>query len=219
MTEAGPAGAPFPEGTLGAEGLACVRSERVVFLDLSFTVRSGEALVLRGPNGSGKSSLLRLIAGLLPAADGTLTWNGTSVRADRDAHRARLDYVGHVDAVKAALSVRENLEFWAALAGKTGAETAALKRFGLIELADLPARFLSAGQQRRLNLARLGASGAALWLLDEPAVSLDQPSVLALHDLIQAHRTRGGISVIASHGDIEVEGARILHLGPQGTAP
>jgi heme exporter protein A len=198
---------------LKAEGLACVRGERIVFRGLDFSLSAGEAMLLVGPNGVGKSSLLRLIAGLIPIAEGRLAWDGAPVADDPDAHRARLAYVGHLDALKPAMTLAENLGFWARLAGAEGAVETALARFDLADLADLPARFLSAGQRRRLGLARLALDTRPLWLLDEPSVSLDVASVSRLAALVAEHRARGGMVLAASHVDLGIDGASVLDLG------
>ena len=158
-----------------ATGLAAFRGERLVFRDLDFTVAAGGALLLTGPNGSGKSTLLRLLAGLLRPAAGTLTWDGADALADLSAHARRVAYLGHQDAVKPALTAVENLRFAARLSG--GAAGTALAAVGLQDLADLPTRMLSAGQRRRLALARLALSQSPLWLLDEPTIGLDTASV------------------------------------------
>lgn len=198
------------EGT----SLDCVRSTRTVFRALAFSVSSGGALVLVGPNGSGKSSLLRVMAGLLPQAAGTLSWNGANLAEDPDAHRARLRYLGHLDAVKPALTVTENLAFWAGLLGAEGeAVVPALDALGIGHLADLPARFLSAGQKRRLNLARLALRPAALWLLDEPATALDAETTDRLRNLIQKHRDGGGMAVVSTHSDLGLSGSDVLDVG------
>src|SRR5690348_16180992 len=155
--------------------LACWRGERLVFRGLSFALGPGGALVLVGPNGSGKSSLLRMMAGLLPPLSGTLAWDDRPVATDREAHRARLGYLGHLDAIKPGLTVREHLAWHAAL-GEVPHESAhldaALSALGIAALADSPGRQLSAGQRRRVALARLALRPAALWLLDEPTVGL-----------------------------------------------
>jgi len=195
--------------------LLCVRGERNVFARIGFALDDGQALVLRGSNGSGKSSLLRLMAGLLPPVKGTIDWDGAPIAGDPGAHNRRLHYVGHLDAVKPALSVSENLSFWGALCrGQTKSEAVhrALLRFGLAPLADIPARMLSAGQKRRLALSRLIASPAALWLLDEPTIGLDADSVAVLRDVIQEHLNEGGLAVIATHGDLAIAGAIDLDL-------
>lgn len=199
--------------TLSAESLACVRGERLVFRGLSFRLPPGGALMLVGPNGSGKSSLLRLVAGLLPTAGGRLLWDGRPVGEDPDAHRARLAYVGHLDAVKPVFSVRDSLAFWARLGG-VGARAVdeALETFGLAELADVPGRFLSAGQKRRVNLARLALGNASLWLLDEPTTALDRAATAALVDLVARHRSRGGMVMAATHVDIGIADAEALNM-------
>jgi heme exporter protein A len=180
-------------------GLGSYRGQRMVFRGLDFALGGCDLLHLVGPNGSGKSTLLRVMAGLLPVIEGQISWDGAPLAQDRDGHRARLLYLGHADAIKGALSVSENLAFWCDMAGG-GDASAGLERFNLAPLADLPARFLSAGQRRRLNLARLGAIPAALWLLDEPAASLDTASEDMLEAEITRHRAAGGVVVMASHG-------------------
>jgi heme exporter protein A len=198
---------------LEAQDLVCVRGERTVFTGLGFTLDAGEALVLSGPNGSGKSSLLRLIAGLLHPAEGRLIWDGSPVVDDLELHRARLCYVGHQDPVKAVLTVRENLLFWAGLAGRADdAAEAALARLGLATLANVPGRFLSAGQRRRLNLARLLIGRVPLWLLDEPTIALDKAAVATLENMIATHCSDGGLSLIATHAPLGEPAARTLEL-------
>lgn len=194
-------------------GVACIRGERRVFAGLSFAVPAGGALLLSGPNGSGKSSLLRLMAGLLRPADGALTWAGAPIAADAEAHRARLRYVGHLNAVKPVLSATENIAFWARLAGAGTADVSrALAAFALGPLAEVPGRLLSSGQRRRVALARLVAAPGELWLLDEPSVGLDAPSQAALAAAIAAHRGRGGRVVAATHTPLDMPGARTLDL-------
>lgn len=196
--------------------LSCVRGGRVVFSRLGFIVHAGEALVLVGPNGSGKSSLLRLMAGLTPAAGGSLLWDGETVRADPAAHRRRLHYVGHLDAIKPALDAVETLRFAAGLRDARGdtqaAVAGALATMGIARLADVPTRYFSAGQRRRLALARLFASPAPLWLLDEPRTALDADAVARLDDAIAAHRSSGGRVVAAMHGGPYPPAARILDI-------
>lgn len=199
--------------TLSAESLACVRGERLVFRGLNFRLAPGGALLLVGPNGCGKSSLLRLVAGLLPSAGGRLLWDGQPVAEDPDAHRARLAYVGHLDAVKPVFSVRDSLDFWARMCGgDSGAVDAALGSFGLADLADVPGRFLSAGQKRRVNLARLALGNAALWLLDEPTTALDRGATAALVALVARHRGRGGMVMAATHVDIGIADSETLDM-------
>lgn len=193
------------------ESLTCIRGERLVFANLSFALGAGEALVLRGPNGSGKSSLLRILAGLGQPAAGTLLWGGAPVRHDPGAHRGRVRYLGHRNALKAALTARENLEFAAALYGG-GMVDAALDRLRLTALAAVPAQFLSSGEQRRLALARLVAAPARLWLLDEPTVGLDDDSLGVLIDMITVHRRDGGLVVLATHGPLGLMETGTLHM-------
>ena len=194
---------------LEAQALAAFRGERLVLRDLSFAVDAGEALLLLGPNGSGKSTLLRLLAGLKRPDAGVMLWNGADALADLTVHAGRVAYLGHLDAIKAGLTVAENLAF--AAAGRP--VTPALADLGLDALAELPARMLSAGQRRRLALARLALSPATLWLLDEPTLGLDTASLARLGALLARHRAAGGMVIAATHLDLPLPGARALVLG------
>ncbi len=196
---------------LQAAGLAAFRGERLVFRDLDFVVAAGGALLLTGPNGSGKTTLLRLLAGLLRPAAGTLLWDGADALADLSVHARRVAYVGHQDAVKPMLTAAENLRFAARLSG--GAVDAALAAVGLEELADLPGRMLSAGQRRRLTLARLALSRAPLWLLDEPTLGLDARSVERFGAMLEGHRGKGGIAIAATHLPLPLSDAAEFVLG------
>ena len=203
----------IPSTGFSGRGLACRRGGRLVFEGLDFALDPGGALLLTGPNGSGKSSLLRVMAGLTPPVAGGLAWNGESLHEDPAAHRARLHFVGHLDALKPVLTAGESLAFWAAMrGGDHGAVQRALARFHLEALADLPCRFLSAGQRRRLTLARLVASSAPLWLLDEPSTGLDEASTADLLAAIAEHRRGGGMIVAATHLDLPLERAALLAL-------
>jgi len=190
-----------------ARNVACRRGERLLFDLLNFSVTSGEALVLGGANGSGKSSLLRVAAGLIRPAAGEFFWNGCVMRPHAEQHRRRLIYLGHADALKANLTLRENLRFWADLAGLSDGQAVsavaqALEEDHLRSFADLPARFLSAGQRRRLALSRLRLqppSAAPLWLLDEPTNALDGDAKRRLLDLLRQHLAVGGLIILATH--------------------
>ena len=196
---------------LQAAGLAAFRGERLVFRDVGFELARGGALLLTGPNGSGKSTLLRLLAGLLRPAAGTLLWNGADALADVAEHASRIAYVGHQDAVKPGLTAAENLRFAARLTGLVVRD--ALAAVGLEQLAELPARVLSAGQRRRLALARLALTRAPLWLLDEPTLGLDAASVTRFGGMLQAHRAGGGMVVAATHLPLPLADAAELSLG------
>ena len=194
------------------QGLACRRGERLIFRGLDFALAPGSALILTGPNGSGKSSLLRLMAGLTPPAEGVLAWDAIALREEPAAHRARLHFIGHSDALKPVLSARETLAFWAKMRGASAEALPALAHFGLAAAADLPCRYLSAGQRRRLALARLVATPAELWLLDEPLTSLDAEAATQLLEAIAAHRRNGGRVALSTHIPLELGAAARLSL-------
>lgn len=194
---------------LTATNLTCERGGRIVFRDLSFTLADGELLLLSGPNGSGKSSLIRLIAGLGEAQSGTLALTGGEPGLDI-AQQAHL--IAHQEAVKSALSVRENLIFWRDFLGG-GAVDEALEAFGLTRLSAYPAGLLSAGQKRRLALARLALTPRRLWLLDEPTVGLDAASLERLLAVMAAQLARGGMIIAATHVPLGREPDRRLDLG------
>ncbi|MBI1244919.1 MAG: heme ABC exporter ATP-binding protein CcmA [Alphaproteobacteria bacterium] len=203
-----------PTAGLKGRALACRRGGRTVFQALDLRATPGDLLVLRGANGAGKSSLLRVLAGLLAPAAGTLDWDGEAIGEDPAAHRARLAFIAHTDALKPTLTLAEHLHFHAALRGASGTNVAAaLDAFGLAALADTPARFLSQGQRRRAALARLLAAPAPLWLLDEPTNGLDAPSVDALARAVARHRAAGGVVVAATHLEFAGASARTLTLG------
>ena len=191
--------------------LSAERGGRRVFEAVSFVVVAGGALVVTGPNGAGKSTLLRALAGHVRPAGGTIVVEGGDGErtVGEQAH-----HVGHADALKPALTVQENLAFWAAFtAGRPGSIDAALEAFDLGDLARLPARVLSAGQRRRLALARLLASWRPVWLLDEPTTAIDAASERALGRVIAAHRAEGGLVVAATHAPLGLAEAASLRLG------
>lgn len=198
---------------LEARDLTCLRGGRIVFAALDLALAPGGAVLVIGPNGSGKSTLLRVLAGLLPPLAGAVSWRGRPVAADPEGFRAETRYLGHLDAVKPQLTAEENLAFWTRLYGAgTGRVATALATFGLDALADLPARMLSAGQRRRLGLARLIAAPAPLWLLDEPTVALDRSGVAAVERAIAAHRADGGVAVVSTNAPLTLPNAGELDV-------
>jgi heme exporter protein A len=202
---------------LRGENLACERGGRAVFAGLNFSLRGGEALAVTGRNGAGKSSLLRMIAGLLRIAGGRLALTGGAADA---ALAEQAHYLGHLDAVKPSLSVGENLRFWSVyLTGQNAPVEPALQAVDLAALTDLPAAYLSAGQRRRLSIARLVAVPRPIWLLDEPTSALDAPSQARLAELMRGHLSGGGMIVAATHGPIGLEAPRELQLGAQSPGP
>ncbi|WP_426612656.1 heme ABC exporter ATP-binding protein CcmA [Bradyrhizobium sp. McL0616] len=195
---------------LSGRGVTCVRGGREVFAGLDFAAISGEAVAVVGRNGSGKTSLLRLIAGLLIPADGTIALDGgdAELTLPEQCH-----YLGHRDALKPALSVAENLSFWADFLGGARFDAAeSLTAVGLDHAADLPAAFLSAGQRRRLSLARLLTVRRPVWLLDEPTTALDAAGQDMFGGLMRDHLASGGLIIAATHAPLGIE-ARELRIG------
>jgi heme exporter protein A len=194
-----------------ASDLACVRGGRQVFSHLDFAVAAGEALLVVGPNGAGKSSLLRVLAGLVHPTAGEITLEGgdPELTIGEQAH-----YLGHQDALKPSLTVAENLAFWAKMLGGAGVEVeAALGSVGLSGIAGLPAGYLSAGQRRRLSIARLLAVRRSVWLLDEPTSALDVSGQAMLATVMARHLAGSGLILAATHGPVGLEGATELRLG------
>ena len=204
--------------SLEVQALTCMRNERALCRELSFQLSGGEMLQVEGPNGSGKTTLLRSLAGLRLPAEGRVLWNGVDTLEDRLAFNASLFYLGHAVGVKAELNALENLR----AAGMFGIHYPdevledALFEVGLGGFEDIPARYLSAGQQRRVALARLLLSEAPLWILDEPFTAIDRQGVAAIEHLLARHAEQGGLVILTSHHPIDLAGGRLrrLSLGP-----
>jgi heme exporter protein A len=196
---------------LVGRGLECRRGGRVVFRDLSFALGAGAALIVTGPNGSGKSSLLKILAGLIKPSAGALLHDDHPVAEDRAAYLKAICYLGHADALKLVLTVRENLAFWNRT-GDAARPMLALDSLGMAAFADLPARLLSAGQRRRLALARVLVSAAPIWILDEPTVGLDEAARRALSEVLAAHLAEGGSLVLSTHQAVDLPAAERLDL-------
>lgn len=200
-----------------ADNLVVTRGERRVLDGVSFAVAGGEALVLTGANGAGKTTLIRVIAGFLEPGGGELKLMGGDAEISIGQ---RCHYIGHSNGLKSNLTVEENLGFWARYLGGDGSTSGgervemALDRFGLIDLHDIPAGYLSAGQKRRLGLARLLVAERPIWLLDEPSVSLDAGSVAVLAAVVNQHLGAGGIAVAATHVALDLKSQRELRLAP-----
>ena len=187
---------------LSVSGLAVARGGVCVLVGVTFTLEPGAALILRGPNGVGKTTLLRTLAGLQPPLAGTVVCGADAIA-----------YAGHADGVKPTLTVTENLQFWAQVFGGGGIG-AALAAFDLEGLADRAAQNLSAGQKRRLGLARMMVTGRPVWMFDEPTVSLDEASVGLFAAAVRAHLAAGGAAIMATHIDLGLTEARVLALSP-----
>jgi heme exporter protein A len=209
-----PAQGPAPESLLAASGLSCLRGDRLLFRDLSLRVDAGQALQVRGPNGCGKTTLLRILCGLTLPEDGTIRWRGRALASHDPDYLRELRYIGHSDGVKLALTPRENLAI--AMALGSGADPAALEaaltRLALAPFMDVPCRALSAGQRRRVGLARLTLGGACLWLLDEPFTALDTTGIDTVRALIEAHLDGGGCAVLTSHQPINLDARRSVSI-------
>ena len=201
---------------LMAEAVSVMRGDRMVVTHLSFGVEAGEALVLVGPNGAGKTTLIRCIAGLLKPSAGQIRLEGAQPERTlgEECH-----YVGHLNGVKASLTVEENATFWSRyLGGASEQIEPALATFGLVTARNLPAGYLSAGQRRRLALARLLLAARPVWLLDEPAVSLDRAAQQTLTTVVDAHLATGGLVVAATHAPLGFARSRELQLGAAALA-
>ncbi|MFW3614696.1 cytochrome c biogenesis heme-transporting ATPase CcmA [Billgrantia antri] len=206
---------------LQARNLACERDDRWLFRGLDLDIRAGEIVRVEGPNGSGKTTLLKILSGQLADYEGELFWNEQPMRKSRDAFLANLLYLGHAPGVKAALTPLENLAWYQALAGHAPSEKArmsALEELGLVGFEDVPAAQLSAGQQRRVALARLSLTPRPLWVLDEPFTAIDRDGVAALERRLVEHARRGGCVLVTTHHELTpCAELRRIRLGGGGT--
>lgn len=201
--------------TLEARAITCVRGERELFSGLDLQVLPGQCLHIRGENGVGKTSLLRLLTGLASPEAGEVLWNGHSIKKDVSGYHSQLLFLGHRDALKEDLSALENLRMYAAIDGAALSEQDAfnsLWRFGLKGREDLPVNCLSAGQKKRVLMARMVTRRAQVWILDEPFNALDSHAVLELQGLIAEHLESGGLAVLTSHQPLAIPGLRVLDL-------
>lgn len=190
---------------LSADDLTLFRGERCLFQGLAFALNPGELLLLEGPNGSGKTSLMRAIAGLLELETGTVLWDGKATRNHRQQFHNALVWMAHRVGLKADLTLVENLAFEASLRPQSNCDTESVyARLGIGRLKALPLRSLSAGQQRRVALARMLLADARLWLMDEPFTNLDRDGRALVIELVQEHLSSGGMCIMAAHQDVEI---------------
>ena len=210
--------APPADRALRVERLCCVRGDRELFRDLDFAMAAGDLVHLKGRNGSGKTTLLRALAGLLMPESGTILWHGESIRRLREDYTRHLLFIGHLNGIKGDLTAVENLRIAATLDGYPLDEPSAWRILGEIGLRgheDLPTKYLSQGQKRRVSLARLFANSAALWILDEPFSALDVAAVDLLQDSISRHIAGGGMAVVTTHQAVGLidDQTRVIELG------
>jgi len=194
---------------LSVENLACIRGGRLLFRDLSFSVSQGEVLSIEGPNGVGKTSLLRMIAGFLPAAAGSIVLHAQGPISEPEERGKQIGWLGHQDGAKPQLTAAEVLNFFASLHGLACDVTRFLALAGLERCSELPCQYLSAGQRRRLALARLAMTGRPLWLLDEPLAALDSSGKAFATGLITSHCASGGIVLAATHEPLDIPSQRL----------
>jgi heme exporter protein A len=205
---------PVADALLASDQLEIRRGSRALIRDLSFGLEAGGMALIVGPNGAGKTSLLRVLAGLSPAARGSVAWRGTAVDRLMPEERAEITYRGHLDGLKKDLTVNENLDFYRVLAAERPRSDGLLDRLRLADVADRPIRFLSAGQRRRTALATLKVRNAKLWILDEPMTNLDREGRDLVADWIGTHLEEGGLAIIATHQPDELakRGALMVEL-------
>lgn len=189
---------------LEAKSLSCVRDERILFSELSFTVKPGEIIQVEGPNGAGKTSLLRILAGLAQPESGEVCWRGQNTLRHRENYYQDLLFLGHQPGIKTMLTPFENLQFYQAVRAAPDRQAIwwALEQVGLVGYEDLPVAQLSAGQQRRVALARLWLSECPLWILDEPLTAIDKQGVAELISLFEQHAQQGGMVLLTTHQDL-----------------
>ncbi|SMB43001.1 heme exporter subunit; ATP-binding component of ABC superfamily [Serratia proteamaculans] len=189
---------------LEAKNLSCVRDERTLFSALSFTVKPGDIIQVEGPNGAGKTSLLRILAGLARPEGGEVCWCGQNTLRHRERYHQDLLFLGHQPGIKTQLTPFENLQFYQAVRTTPDRQAIwqALEQVGLVGYEDLPVAQLSAGQQRRVALARLWLSDCPLWILDEPLTAIDKQGVAELISLFEQHAQQGGMVLLTTHQDL-----------------
>jgi heme exporter protein A len=200
---------------LTAQGLACVRGDRLLFKDLGFVLEAGSLLYVLGENGSGKSSLLRMLCGLLMPEQGEILWAGKSIKSHAEQYLPNLKYLGHLNGLKDDLTALENLQMGARIAGQdvtAAAALAALTAIGIARCANLPVRVLSQGQKRRVALAALWLSRSPLWILDEPFAALDVAATEVLAARISEHLAAGGMTILTSHQDVPIKAKSTVTL-------
>ncbi len=200
---------------LSVHQVTAIRDERVLFADLSFEAKSGDLIQIEGRNGTGKTTLLRIISGLGDKEEGTIEWNGTDVQADRDTFHQNLLFLGHQTGVKKDLSGFENLQFYQSVFGLNKDKQTlydALTQVGLAGREDIPVAQLSAGQQRRVALARLWLTNQKLWILDEPLTAIDKQGVKVLESLFLSHAEKGGIVLLTTHQDMFTDNPKLRKI-------
>lgn len=215
MTAINPTSPASLAAALEARAISCMRGDRELFSDLDLQVFAGQCLHIRGENGVGKTSLLRLLTGLASPDSGEVLWGGQSIKKESSDYQGKLLFLGHRDALKEDLSAIENLRMYAAIDGIALSERDTfdcLSRFGLKGREDLPVNCLSAGQKKRVLMARMVTRCAQVWILDEPFNALDAHAVKELQDLIVDHLEGNGLVVLTSHQPLAIPGLRVLDL-------